>query len=181
MACNSIVALPRVCSDGNIGGLEKAYLIAFKDLKAITSATTEVYSASTNGTVVTVGLQSGKTFVEVGLLKSTSGLAEKATIDPTKDQAFFTQTYTLALGGLSVENSTFINSIKNQPVALIIKTRTGKYLVCGLNGQFNAINVEGGTGTVEGDMVGYTITMEGFSSSVAPFLDPTILSGLIAA
>lgn len=180
MACNSLIALPRVCADGIVGGLEKVYIVAFKDLAPISSATTEVYSATTAGTVNQISLVATKKFVEVGLLKNTSGLSEKLTKDVTKGTSFFTQSFTLLVPDLTVEAFTFIKSVVNQPVAVIYKTRTGKYFVVGLNGQFEVTTVEGGTGTAEADLVGHTITFEGVSLSVAPLLDSTILSALIA-
>jgi len=181
MACTSLVALPRVCADGIVGGLEKVYVIAFKDLKAVASGSTDVYSASTStGTIVQVGLVSGKTFVEIGLLKNTSGLNEKLTKDLTKGTAFFTQTFTLLLSDLTTANNDFIKAVTNQPVAVILKTRTGKYFVAGLNGLLEVSAIDGGTGTAEGDMAGHTLTFEGISLGVVPLIDSTIISGLIS-
>jgi hypothetical protein len=175
MSCNSLTSLPRVCADGIVAGLEKVYVVAHKDLTGTT-----VYSAATNGTVTQVKLSGSTKFVEVGLLKSTAGLSEKLTKDNTKGTSFYTQTFTLVLGDLSTENKTFIESVQNQPVVVIYKTRTGKYFIVGLNGQFEITNIEGGTGTAEGDQIGHTLTFEGISTSVAPLLDSSILSSLIA-
>lgn len=180
MACISLTALPRACAEGILGGLQKVYVIAHKDLAAISTGTTEVYSASTNGTVVSVGLATGKTFVEIGLLKSTSGLNEKLTKDNTKGTSFYTQTFTLVLSDLTIENSAFIKAITNQPVAVIYKTRTDKFFIVGLNGQFEVKEVDGGTGTAEADLVGHTLTFEGISTTVAPFIESSIVSSLIA-
>lgn len=174
MACNSLTALPRVCADGVLAGLEKVYVVAFKDFTGTT-----IYSAATNGTVNAVYLTSGKKFVEVGLLKSTAGLSEKLTKDYTKGTSFYTQSFTLVLGDLNTENRTFIQDVTNQPVAVIYKTRTGKYFVIGLNGQFELKEVAGGTGTAEADLIGHTLTFEGISATIAPLLDTTILSSLI--
>lgn len=180
MACNSLTALPRVCNDGVVAGIEKLYMIAFKDLKAVSSSTTEVYSATTAGVINQVGLVTGKTFVEVALLKSTAGLEEKLTKDNTKGTSFYTQTLKLVLGDLTIENSTFIGSVTNQPVAIIIKTRTGKYFITGLNGQFEVISVEGGTGSAESDLIGYTISFAGITKGLTPLLDSTLISTITA-
>jgi hypothetical protein len=180
MACNSLSALPRSCSEGVVAGLEKVYIIAYKDLEAINSGTTEVYSASTNGIVNQVGVADSKNFVEIGLLKSTSGLGETLTKDNTKGTSFFTQTFTLVLGDLTTDNQTFIKDVVNQPVAVIYKTRTGKHFVVGLNGQFELQSAEGGTGTAETDLIGHTLTFAGISKSVAPMIDDSLVPSLIA-
>jgi hypothetical protein len=179
MACNSLSALPRSCAEGVLGGLEKVYIVAFKDLKAV-SGTTNVYRLDTGGTVSEIGITTGKTYVQIGLLKSTSGLSEKLTKDNTKGTSFFTQTFTVVLSDLTEDNANFIQDVTNQPVSVIYKTRTGKYFVVGLNGQFEVTSVEGGTGTAEADLVGHTLTFEGISTTVAPLLSSSILSGLIA-
>ncbi len=177
MACNSLTALSRACSDGVAAGLDKVYIIAFKDLDIISGTT--VYTTSGTGVVNNIGLASGKTYVEIELLKSTSGLNEKLTKDNTKGTSFFTQTFTIVLGDLTTENATFIKNVTNQPVSVIYKTRTGKHFVVGLNGQFQVSQIDGGTGTAEADLIGHTLTFEGVSLSVAPLLDESLLATLI--
>ncbi|MBS1632685.1 MAG: hypothetical protein JST10_08945, partial [Bacteroidetes bacterium] len=122
----------------------------------------------------------GKSYVEIGLLKNTSGLNEKLTKDPTKGTSFMTQTFTLVLSDLTIENQTFVKSVKDQPVSVIYKSRTGKFFVVGLNGQFEITNIEGGTGTAEADLIGYTLTFEGNSPSVAMLIDDSLVASLIA-
>lgn len=177
MACSSLAALPRVCSDGVIGGVEKVWMIAFNDLNPLSgSGITDVYSASTNGIVTQIGFDSGKKYVEIGLLKSTSGMNEALTKDNTKGVSFYTQTFTLVLSDLTVENTAFIKSVTNQPVSIIYKTRTGKYFVAGLNGQMEVTTVTGGSGIAEADAIGHTITFAGISASITPMLDSSLIS-----
>lgn len=180
MACISLTALPISCFAGIDAGIQKVYAIAFKDLKAINTGTTEVYSAATNGVVNTVGLVSGKTFVEIGLAKDASGVTEKLTKDIAKGVSFYTQSFTLRLNDLTIENATFIQAVTNQPVAVIYKTRQGKYFIIGLNGLLEVTQSEGGTGTASADGSGFTLTFEGSSPTVAPFIDPTIIASLVA-
>ncbi len=180
MACSSLVALPRVCADGVVGGLEKVYMIAFKDLAPMTgTSSSAVYSASTSGIVNRIQLSGATKYVQIGLLKSTSGLDEKLTKDNTKGTNYFTQTFKVVLSDLTIENQTFIKSVVAQPVSVILKTRNGRYYVTGLNGLFEVSQVDGSTGTAEADLVGYTVTFEGISNSVTPLMDESILSGLI--
>jgi hypothetical protein len=178
MACTSITALARNCGEGIVAGLEKLYMVAFKDLVPV-SGSTEVYSTATNGVVNEIGLDTGKSFVEIGLLKSTAGLEEKLTKDNSKGIAFLDQTFTLVLGDLSTENREWIESVMMQPVAVLIKSRTGKFYTSGLNGQFELSELTGGTGSKEDDQIGYTLTFKGISTKLIPQVEPSIVSGLI--
>lgn len=180
MACSSLVTLLRTCGDAaNIAGVDKIYMIAFKDLVSPTTGTTEVYTTAINGIINNIGLASGKTFVEIQTTRSSAGLSQKFTSDLQKGSSFFTDTFSLTLAGLSVENRAFILSILKQPVAVLIKARTGNYFATGLNGQLYAQSIDTGTGTVESDLAGYQIQLSGLSSIPVPLVDATIVSSLI--
>jgi hypothetical protein len=180
MSCESINALPRLCGDGILAGVSKVYMIAFKDLEPVSSATTEVYATSISNIVNEVGLASGKSFVEIGILKNTVGVNETLTKDPTRGTCFFNQSFTLVLGGISNENRTFVETIKNQPVAVIYKARSGNHYVIGLNGDLELASLEGGTGTAPEDLVGYTMTFNGISASLTPLIDSSLVPSLIS-
>lgn len=181
MACPSLIALPRACGTAGImAGLEKVYMIAFNDLAVPQGQTTdEVYTESVNGMISAIGLDSSKSFAEVGLLKSTAGLNEKLTKDSKTGTAFLTQTFTLVLPDLTADNRIFVNSVMNQPVAVLIKTRTGRFYVAGLNGQLELADMDGGTGTAEGDLNGYNLTFNGIDTKLISQVDPTIVADLI--
>ncbi|RZK04520.1 MAG: hypothetical protein EOO46_16495 [Flavobacterium sp.] len=156
-------------------------MVAFSDMGPHADSTTgDVYTTATGGTVNAIQMDSGKKFVEIGLLKNTSGLNEALTKDSTKGISFFTQTFTLVLGDVTIENKAFVESVMNQPVAVIIKTRTGKYFAAGLNGLFELASAEGGTGVAETDLIGYTLTFSGLSTGTMKLVDPSIVAGLIA-
>lgn len=183
MACASIVALPRSCgAEGILGGIEACYMAAFVDLEVPEGSTNgEVYTVSVGGLVSAIGLVTDKSFVEIGLLKSSSGLAETLTKDATKGVAYFTQTFTLVLSGLTAENKTFVESVLNQPVAVVVKSRTGKYYVAGLNGSLELATSESGTGLAEGDGQLYNLTFTGIDNKLIMQVDPTIISTLLDA
>jgi hypothetical protein len=177
MACASLSALPRACgAEGGIGGLEKLYMIAFSDLSGVTST----YTVSSGGTISAIGIDSGKHFVEVGLLKSTSGIQSALTKDLTKGVAFWTSTLTLVLGGLSIENRAFVESVTNQPVAVIVKSRTGKYFFTGGNSLMELKSADANTGIQEADLNGFTLTFEGVDSNLIRLVDDSIVPSLIA-
>lgn len=181
MACSSLVALARACgAEGLVGGVGSLYIIAFADT-AVPSGSTNgnIYTVSTGGLVSDIGLASGKNFVEVGLLKSTAGLNEELTKNTQTGSAYLTQTLTLVLADLSSENKAFAESVLNQPVVVIVKSRTGKYYAAGLNGQLELSALTGGTGTAEGDLLGYNLTFSGIDTKLIPQVDPTIISDLL--
>jgi len=183
MACSSLVALARACgADGIMGGLEKLYMVAYADTAVPSGATdNKIYTLSAGGLVSAIGLATDKLFVEIGLLKSTAGLKETLTKDTTKGTAFFTQELTVVLSDLSTDNETFVSSVLNQPVVVVLKTRTNKYYAAGLNGQMELSALDGGTGTAEGDLMGYNLTFSGISTILIPQVDSTIITDLITA
>ena len=181
MACPSITALPRTCgTEGIYGGLEKLYIIAYKDLAPASGvAGTPIY-VLTSGMVSDIGLVDTKTFVEVGLLKSTSGIKETLTKNFQSGTNFFTQESTLILSDITTENRAFINSVRYQPVSILVKTRTGKWFVTGLNGQLELSAAEGGTGTAETDLTGYTLTFQGIDGNMIPQVEESLIADIVA-
>lgn len=181
MACSSLVALPRVCStDGIVGGLQELHMIAFADLAPVSGSTLTYAQAAPGGIVNQIGLQATKKFIKIDILKSTSGLEEVMTKDYQKGSLFFTQKLNLILGGNTVINQAFIQSVLSQPVVIIVKSRTGLYFVAGLTGQFELDSLTGGSGVAEADLNGFSLGFGGVSTTFAPMVDPTILSTIFA-
>lgn len=182
MACNSLVALPRACgTEGIMAGVEKLYMIAYTDLAAASGALAgEVFTKATNGMVNAIGLETGKKFVEIGTLKSAVGLTSALTKNQQNGTAFYTPTLTVALADMSLENEKFVKDVTFQPVAVLVKSRTGKFFVAGLNGQFELSAAESGLGTSESDNYGYSLTFTGLEAGPIAQVDPTVISTLIA-
>lgn len=181
MACTSLTALPRACgAEGIIAGIEKVYIVSYTDLAPATGvAGTPFYTTAVNGMISDIGLDASKKYVEVGLLKSTSNFKETLTKNPQNGTAFFTQEFTLTLSDITVENKAFVQNVLNQPISIIIKSRTGKHFVAGLNGQFELSAMEGGTGAAEGDLIGYTLTFQGLSTTLIPMVEDSLLVDLV--
>lgn len=181
MSCTSLTALPRACGAKGIeAGLDKLYMVSYEDLAPATGATHgEVYVTATNGMVSAIGLDSGKKFVAIGLLKDTSDVSLKLTKDVTKGISYFTNTLKFVLSELTTENKTFVESVMNQPVAILFRSRTGKYYFAGGNGRFELTAGEGGIGMKSDDLNGITLTFEGADSTMVSLVDDSIVSGLI--
>jgi hypothetical protein len=177
MSCTSILNLIRSC-DSSIGGIDKLYIIAFKDLELIDD---KVYTEGSNGVVNDIGLVIGKSFVEVSLLKNTTGLKETLQKDKVRGVSFYTQELSIVLSDLTVENLEFINSILNQPIALILKMKTGTFLFVGFEGGLELRNLEYSTGIAEGDLNGFTLSFGGTSLVSARLVDSSIIPSLLSS
>lgn len=177
MACLSLSGLSRTCGVAVLGGVEKFYAIAYKDLVPVSTATTEVFAVGTNDVVNDIGV-SATTFVEIELVRETSGLNETYTKEGLV--SYFTQTGTLVLGEISIENRNFVKSLINNPVAIIYKSKMGKYYLIGQDGTCEMTASEGGLGTAIGDTNGYTITFTATSSKPAYIVDESLIPSLIA-
>lgn len=181
MACNSISAISRVCGTSLIPGSEKLWMIAHKDLNVVSGTDTYTVGATGSNTWITqIGLDAGKTFVEIGYLRDTASFTGEGTIDPARGVAFSTNTLTFKLGDVSLENQTFLETVLTQPVAAILKLRTGKYYALGLNGlfQLSAFSVVSGAGAA--DEVSYTLTFNEIDGIVPRQVNPAIISTIVA-
>src|SRR6218665_3512298 len=108
MACSSILTYTRPCGNEFL----------------LVGTASEVYTTS-NGIIssITFGATATK-FVEVGILKASTGLTEEVTKNPN-GTGFITQTFTTKLIDITNENRIFVESVMNQPVAVIQKLYSG--------------------------------------------------------
>lgn len=181
MACNSITAITRVCGISLIPGSEKLWLIAHKDLNTVSG--TDVYTVGATGSntwITQIGLDAGKTFVEIGYLRDTASFNGEGTIDIPRGVAFSTNTLTFKLGDVSLDNQTFLETVLTQPVAAILKLRGGKYFALGLGGLFQLSGFSVTSGAGPADEVSYTLTFNEIDGIVPRQINPAIISTLIA-
>lgn len=179
MACPSIITITQECgAEGNLGGIEKLYMIAFKDLVNI-GVSQEVYSKSTSGLVNEIGVLTAKNFVEIPIANNTSGITSEMTKDNATRAQFFTETLPLVLAGLSIDNSNFVASVMSQKVAIIVKDANGNFLAMGLNGKTEVTAMTTGTGTAATDLSGFNITFSGTSRHLPMLVDPSIIADLL--
>lgn len=183
MACQSIVALPKACgSTAKVAGIEKVWMISYSDVAQISGTISEIYTLSNSGVVNALGVTAGSSdkFVEIGINRSSVGLDEKLTKNIELGNSFFTQTFKLTLTDLTTANRQFVESVLNQPVVVLVKSRTRNYFIAGLNGQLELTDLEGGTGTKEEDLIGYNLTFTGIESMLVPLVDSTLIPNIIA-
>lgn len=179
MACLSIAALTQAaCNEGTPGGVEKLYIVAYQDLD---SSAGDPYTTAVNGQISAVSLTTGKKFVELELaVTQSTGLNEELVISEENGSRYFNQSMNVTLVGLTAANRDFLHSVLFQPVVVIAKTNSGVYAAAGLNKSFKLTKETGGTGIKLGDLNGYQLEFTGYSKVSLPFVDSTIIAGLIA-
>jgi len=179
MACNSLIAVSRLCGTSIIPGSEKLWMLAFKDTYAISG--TDVYTIGTASNMVNaIGVTGSINFVEIGYLRDSAGFDSEGTIDPARGVAFSTNTLSFKLGDLTVENQQFLESVLTQPVVAILKLRTGKYYALGLTGQLQMSAFTATSGRAAADEVSYQLTFNEITGLTPYVVDPTIIASLIS-
>ena len=179
MACSSISAITRICGSVNKPGVEKIWMVAYKDLYAVSG--TDTFTVATSSYYVNaIGLTGSVKFVPVGILKDTTGFDTAGTLDPTKGTNNVVNTVTVKLSGLSVENRNFVSALTFNPVAILFKGRSGNYYVTGLGGLCELASFNATTGKTSADDLGYTLTFN--EAGDIPYqVDPTLISSIVSA
>ncbi|WP_449439640.1 hypothetical protein [Pedobacter steynii] len=157
MACVSLTSLPLVCGDVLMAGVQKLYIIANSDLTTISGAT---YTTATNGIINGINTVSGKTFVEVGVLKNTVG-ANQTGVFNENGTNYDTVELTVQLTDITPESETFVSSVRGREVSAILKSASGKYFSLGLKGGVKLSALTKGLGTADSDLIGYSLTFSG--------------------
>ncbi|MES2062730.1 MAG: hypothetical protein V4456_12470 [Bacteroidota bacterium] len=179
MACESLIQTAKECGKNTKDGVSSdVYLIAFSDLKAVTGST-EVYSTSVSGLVSAIALASGTTkFVKYGTVQKQASIKEtyngndNGSFDIVKELTFI-----LANVG-SVDAKAATEKLVSNPVAALVRLENKQWIAFGLNGAFQLKSSEGSAGTGSN---GRVITLAGSDTEWLQQVDPTIISGLIAA
>lgn len=178
MACESLIQYARDCGKNAVEGInDSVYLIAFSDLKPV-SGSTEVFN-TVSGLISEIALKTGTTkFVKWGTVEKSSAIKETYTYN--ENGSFdIVKELTFGLNNIgSVEAKNAIEKLIANPVAALLKLRTGKWIALGLSGQFMAKTIEGSAGTGSN---GRVITLSGSDVDFIQPVDPTIITALLAA
>jgi len=158
--CLSITELlsAQNCGEDLIAGISKLYMIAYQDLKALTG-TPFPYSQATGGVISAIGLQTGKHFVEIGLLKDTTGLNVTGVFNENGTR-YKTVDLAVTLQGITAENSAWVDNVSGQEIAVIVLDKSGVYYTAGLRGNLKMNGYTGGLGTAPSDDKGFKLTFQ---------------------
>ncbi|RKR82658.1 hypothetical protein BDD43_2843 [Mucilaginibacter gracilis] len=179
MGLNSVKAYTKQAGKGYSGGVQKLWAIAYSDLATVTGST-EVYTTASGTTQINaIGLASGATFTSIGLLRENASF--KGTAKRDASTGAFDNSIEV---GFSISNITdtakqFVDSLSYAPVALLIKLRSGNYVVTGLNGTMEFSEATEDSGTKNGDFVGYLIKVMGFEDGFTKTVDPALIASIV--
>jgi len=179
MACNSVTAYSKNCGRGISGGVSKLWVIGYGDLNYI-SGTTETYALASGTTVVSqVGVASGKTFMSCGILKESVSFKGTAKRDSSTGAFENSTETTVVISSISEASKTYIDGLMQQPVAILIKLRSGVYIVTGLNGFTELTDISEESGTKNSDMNGYQLKFTGVEEGFTKTIDPTYVGSIV--
>lgn len=167
MACDITVGRARVCKDG-LGGNGKLYLyneqedpftVSAGQCTAINAAITVVFEFDLEG--------DGNTLVQSLVPDRNTG----TTVN--------TQTLTLVLKKIDAATSVNLNLLAYGFPGAVVKDRNGNYHAIGIDDGID-FTIESATGGAKTDLNGYTLTGVSTTGSLAPLLDSSTISALLA-
>lgn len=175
MACESLIAYSKECSKGISGGVAKLWLLAYKDLGVI-EGTNSAYELGITGDVTQIAFNSDDVrFVPVGLLRNTVGLTETFTKTPETGSFEITTELPLTISNITSASRAFVDSLMGGEIVALIKMKSGRYIITGLDGYLEVTSVVGSTGIAGADLNGYTITLSGVETDLARVVDELII------
>lgn len=175
MACSSILAYTKTACGAVKAGINKTYVIAYKDLVPV-SGSTEPYTVSVGGVVNAIGLSGSTKFVKIEGTKNSSAFKETTAV-ADNGVSTITQEKTIAIDSLGAVNKTFTESLMGQPVVLIDQLKSGVYIVAGLDGQ---MILSGSEGTADSTNNGRSLTFSADAIMLAPEVDKTLIPSIIS-
>lgn len=178
--CLPIAALAKQCNNSLMAGLEEiVYILPYTDLAP--DSTGLAYTQASNGMISTILLDSSKKFVKVGTIDRSAKFDQEGAF-AENETAFYNDSITFKLLGLSTENRNFLKSIMNNKVVIMVRDMDGNYLIAGLTTpRLKCSGMSTTTGAKEGDDIGTTLTFTGTSKEPYLFVDDSIISTIVAA
>ena len=80
---------------------------------------------------------------------------------------------------MSEASKQFIESLWNQPVAIMVLLKSGTFIIAGLDGWLELDDVGEEVGTKQGDANGYTLKLTGVSQYLTSTIDPTYAMSIV--
>ncbi|TWR26900.1 hypothetical protein FPZ42_07650 [Mucilaginibacter achroorhodeus] len=144
---------------------------------AYIAGSTEKYT-STQGLISAIGVTASSKFVKYGTLVNQASIKEDYTYTETSGVFDIVKELTFTLTNLgSVDARAAVTNLIANPVAALVKLKTGTWIAFGLNGQFMAKTI---AGTVDTASNGRVVTLSGSDTEFIQPVDPTIIASLIA-
>lgn len=171
MACNSytLTGLNTICKETSFGGIKEVYVALFDDVSAVT-----VDSTSHTITGITM-VNSGVTFHEYKLLKSTGGLNSTLNTSETST-SYFTNEVTLQFMKMETSKRIEMMSLMMAACAVIVKDANNKYWYLGKDNYVECSAGSATTGTAASDANHYELTLSDTSAELPYEVDATVMS-----
>ena len=164
MACDITLGRLEPCKDA-VGGLKAAYFVNWGD------ATGYTYNGTNTDVIDTVtGTPSAYKYE----LKGTNSFDQTITSSRENGTTFFDQSVKLQLKNMNAASHKQIKLLAYGRPQVIVEDNNGNFFYCGLE---HGMDVTGGTivtGTVMGDLSGYTLELKGMERVPANFLGDTL-------
>ena len=164
MACDITLGRLEPCKDA-VGSLKAVYFVNYGDVGAIT------YDVTNTDVIDTVtGTPSAYKYE----LKGTNSFDQTITSSRENGTTFFDQSVKLQLKNMNAASHKQIKLLAYGRPQVIVEDNNGNFFYCGLE---HGMDVTGGTivtGTVMGDLSGYTLELKGMERVPANFLGDTL-------
>lgn len=177
MACSSLITYARECGKNAKAGVNSdVYLVAFSDL--ITVSGSDVYTTATaSGLVNAIGVTASHKFVKYGSVINQAAIKEDYTYNDNGSYDIVKE-LSFSLSNLgSTDGYSAVDSLIANPVAALVKLKSGTWVAFGLNGQFS---LKTSAGTVDSGSNTRVITLSGSDETFLQAVDPTIISSIIS-
>ena len=164
MACDLNLGRLEPCKDA-VGGLKAAYFVNWGD------ATGYTYNGTNTDVIDTV---TGTPNAYKYELKGTNSFDQTITSSRENGTTFFDQSVKLQLKNMNAASHKQIKLLAYGRPQVIVEDNNGNFFYCGLE---HGMDVTGGTivtGTVMGDLSGYTLELKGMERVPANFLGDTL-------
>jgi hypothetical protein len=164
MACDLTLGRLEPCKSA-VGGLKAVYFVNWGD------ATGYTYNVTNTDVIDTV---TGTPTAYKYELKGTNSFDQTITSSRENGTTFFDQSLKLQLKSLDVVTHKQIKLLAYGRPQVIVEDNNGNFFYCGLE---HGMDVTGGTivsGTVMGDLSGYTLELKGMERVPANFLGDTL-------
>ena len=168
MACDITVGRARVCKDG-LGGNSKLYLYNEQE---------DPFTVSAGGLCTAINASITEVF-EFDLEGDGNTLVQSLVPDRNTGSTVNTQTLTVVLKQINAATSVNLNLLAYGFPGAVVKDRNGNYHAVGIDDGID-FTIESATGGAKTDLNGYTLTGVSTTDSLAPVLDSSTISALLA-
>lgn len=180
-SCKSLTALAKSCGKTQGGATNELYLIAYDDL---TLTNGKAYTEDATNSMISafgLGTAPAKKFVRVGVINNSIALNSDYSNTPENNSFSFDSTLAFNISNITAESRKFMQDLAEADfVVAVIKLKSGRVVAVGADGYLTLGTASMQSGTVAGDLNGFTVSLtETGGVSFPKLVDPTIIATII--